>query len=371
MEPRPTRAVISTKALEHNWRLIRGMVPESTAVMAIVKANAYGHGAIEVARRLESLGADYLGVAIVEEGVELREGGITAPIVVLGGARADNLVELFGFDLTPVVFDLPEAKLIDGFATASGSKKKIHVKIDTGMHRLGVMPAEAPAFFESLSAMKGLEVECTMSHFAESECPDREYSEEQIRSFTGAMEAVRAAGFEPGRLGMANSAAIVNFPASHMDVVRPGLMLYGSYPIEYMRETVDLKPVLELRTSVLQIKRIPAGATVSYGRTFTATRDSTIAVLPIGYGDGLPRRLSGVGSVLVRGRRAPIAGVVCMDLTMVDVTGIEGVEAGTEVVVIGSMGSKAITVEEVAGLVGTISYEILCDISPRVPRLYE
>jgi alanine racemase len=367
---RPTRAVVKRAAVEHNWRLIKGLVPETTRVMAVVKANAYGHGAVELSRMFESLGCDYLGVAIAEEGMALREGGINSPIVVLGGVSEGALVDLFGFDLTPVVFDMKTASLINGFASASGVKKKIHVKIDSGMGRLGLMPGEVLSFFAALSELKNIEVEGTMSHLAESESVDTAYSDAQIKLFLDLVGGLKRSGVDPGLLGMANSAAIVNLPASRMDIVRPGLMLYGSYPSSAICSALDLEPALELQTRVLQVKKIPKGSSVSYGRTFTAERDSTIAVLPIGYGDGLPRRLSGAGSVLVRGCRAPIAGVVCMDLTMCDVTGIDGVEAGDPVVVIGSMGSETIAVEDVAREAGTISYEILCNISARVPRVY-
>lgn len=370
MTRRPTSAVINTESLRHNYRQIRDRISGTTKIMAVVKANAYGHGDVEVARVLESIGCEFFGVAIPEEGAKLRANGIIKPIVVLGGLYRGQVEDIFKLELTPVVFDMETARLIDAQASLSGRPKKIHVKIDTGMSRLGVLSGDALEFFRELKALKNLSVEGILSHFVESESEDRSYTREQLRRFVSTVEAVKGLGFSPELIDMANSAAAADFPEAHLNLVRPGLMLYGSYPAAGLREKIKLRPVMELKTEVMLLKKIPAGSTVSYGRTFTAGRETVIATLPIGYADGLPRRLSGAGEVLIRGKRAPIAGRVCMDLTMCDATGIESVKAGDEAVIIGSRGDETITAEEVAERAGTISYEVFCNISSRVPRVY-
>lgn len=367
---RPTVAVIDRDALRHNYRELRRLLEPGTAMMAVVKADAYGHGDVEVSRVLEEEGCEFFGVALCEEGVRLREGGVRAPIVVLAGVYADELDALFDYDLTPVVFDLRMVRRIDAAAARRGVRRKVHVKIDSGMGRLGLMPGEVASFFEALGGCSAVELEGVLSHLAEAESRDGAYTRAQLSVFLEAVETVKAAGCDPGLLHIANSAAIVASPASRLDLVRPGLMLYGAYPGEDFRGKVALRPAMELRSSVLQVKRIARGSPVGYGRTFTAVRDTTVAVIPIGYGDGLLRSLSGRGEVIVRGRRAPIVGLVCMDLTMVDVTAVEGVAPGDEVVIIGSRAGESVTVEEVARRAGTIPYEVLCSISGRVPRLF-
>ncbi|MBI5493050.1 MAG: alanine racemase [Deltaproteobacteria bacterium] len=370
MEKRPTSAYINTEALKFNYFNLKEQVPENTKFMAIVKANAYGHGDVEVARVLQSLGCEYLAVAIPEEGVRLRLGGIKTPIVILGGVYPGQLGEIFDLDLTPVVFDINTARLLDVFAKRAGVEKKVHVKIDTGMGRLGLLPGQVEGFFKEFKSLSNLKLEAVLSHFSESESPDRSFSQAQIRLFRKAVEEIRALGIAPGFIDMANSAGAVNLKDSCFDLIRPGIMLYGSYPAPHLRDKITLRPVMELKTRILQLKDLGPKQPVSYGRRFVTKRDSTIAVLPIGYADGLPRRLTGAGEVLIRGRRAPIAGTVCMDLTMADVTGIPGVAVGDEAVIIGKQGGEVITAEEIAEKVGTISYEIFCNISPRVPRIY-
>lgn len=371
LKARPTFAAIDTGAIRHNYGELRGFLGGASRMMAVVKANAYGHGDIEVSRVLESEGCEYLGVAVAAEGVRLREGGISCPIVVLGGVYPEEIPAVFEFDLTPVVFDMDSARLLDAAASGVGSTLAVHVKIDTGMGRLGLFPAEAAAFFEAFRGLANLELEGVLSHLAESDADDKSFSRRQLEIFLDTLEVVRRAGFAPDIVDISNSAAVVEMPETHLSLVRPGIMLYGSYPSERLRSMIALRPAMELKTRVVQVKSFPKGSPVSYGRTFVTERDSRIAVLPIGYGDGLPRRLSNNGDVLVRGRRAPVAGLVCMDFTMVDVTDIEGARAGDEAVVIGSQGGERITAEEVADRAGTISYEIFCNVSPRVPRVYK
>jgi len=370
LERRPTSAIVDTGALKHNYFQLRARVPETSKVMAVVKANAYGHGDVEVAGVLERLGCEFFGVAIAEEGERLRRNGVTRPIVVLGGVYPGQISDIFSLGLTPVVFDIRTARALNSYAEGLGETKDIHVKIDTGMGRLGLLPAEIPPFFEELKGLKNLRLEAVLSHFAEAESPDRDFTVRQIEEFFKSVDMIKGLGFAPEFIDMANSAAAVAHPDSRMDIIRPGIMLYGSYPDPRFANEISLKPVLTLKTRIVHLKKVPPGFTVSYGRTFTAKKESVIATLPIGYADGLPRRLSGSGEVLVRGTRAPIAGRVCMDLTMCDVTNINGVAVGDPVVVIGTQGSEQITVEEVAERSGTISYEIFCNISGRVPREY-
>lgn len=370
MDKRPTSAIIDTGALRFNYSEIRKRITGAAKVMAIVKANAYGHGDIEVAKVLQGLGCEFFGVAIPEEGERLRNGGITRPIVVLGGVCPGQAKGLFDLALTPVVYDKDTAAEIDGYARAKGAVKKIHVKIDTGMGRLGVLADEAVPFFEWLKALKGLEVEAVLSHFAEAESEDRGYSKKQLEQFLKIVDSVRGLGFDPEFIDIANSSATVDYKDSHLKLIRPGIMLYGSYPAGHFMKKIELKPVMQIKTRILHIKRVPAGFPVSYGGTFTTKRESIIATLPIGYADGLPRSLSGKGAVLAGGKRAPIAGRVCMDLTMCDVTDVPGVKKGDEVVILGAQGREEIRIEEIAEKAGTISYEILCNISSRVPRVY-
>ncbi len=400
---RPTVAVIDITALRHNFTAIRETLSSETEIMAIVKADAYGHGAVEVAKLFVSLGARLLGVALPTEGAELREGGITAPIVVLGGLFPEQIKSLFTYNLTPVVYDLQTIERIDTEAKRSGTTKEIHLKIDTGMGRLGLRPdtqdnshgenhktsketdeTKEPGELETLLAglkkTGSIKLIGLLSHFAEADSTDKSFSGTQLRLFNAAFETVRSFGFRPEYIHIANSAGTVSFKESHFNLVRPGIMLYGSYPAAHLKESIDLQPALELKTRILQLKMVPKGTPVSYGRTFVTKKDSVIATLPIGYADGLPRALSSTdqlphslshgGDVIVRGQRAPIAGVICMDLTMCDVTGIPGVVVGDEAVLIGRRGTAEITAEEIAVKTGTIPYEIFCSISKRVPRLY-
>lgn len=371
MGNRPTVALIDRAALKHNYRELRKRVSPKTLFMAVVKANAYGHGDVEVAKALEALGCEYFGVAVSEEGVKLREGGIKSPIVLLGGVYPGQIKELFDYDLTPAVFDLEAALLINRQAEKAGTRKKVHIKVDTGMGRLGVLPRRIVSFFQEFKAFSWLEVEGVFSHFAEMDKADKEFSRKQLDLFMKVLGIIQGLGYDPPLIHMGNSAAVVDFPDAHFNLIRPGLMLYGAYPALRFKRAIKLKPVMGIKTRILQLNQVPAGFPVSYSRTFVTRRPSLIATLPMGYGDGVPRGLSSnEGHVLVRGKRAPIVGLVCMDLTMADVTDIEGVAAGDEVVIIGAQGDEEITVAEVADKAGTVPYEIFCGISQRVPRLF-
>lgn len=370
MHKRPSIAYIDLRALEHNYLELRKRASPASSMMAVVKANAYGHGALEVARTLEELGCACFGVAIPEEGIKLRESGIKNAIVVLGGIFPEQAPDVVEHALTPVVFDLPVARALDEAARSRGAVLDVHVKVDTGMGRLGIQPSEAAGFFTGLKGLGNIKTTALLSHFSESESECKDFSRGQLALFLKTVEETRKAGADPALLEMANSAALVDFEEARLGMVRPGIMLYGSYPAERLRGSIRLKPVMELKTRILLVKPVPAGATVSYGRRFVTRRPSLIATLPIGYADGVPRTLGNTGEVLVGGRRVPIAGTVCMDLIMADVTDVPGVKAGDEAVLIGSQGAEAISAEEVAAKAGTISYEIFCRVSGRVPRVY-
>ncbi|MBI5827803.1 MAG: alanine racemase [Deltaproteobacteria bacterium] len=370
MQTRPTSVIIDTGALKHNFFRLRELISDNTGIMAVVKANAYGHGDVEVASVLEPLGCDFFGVAMAEEGARLRASGIARPIVVLGGVYPGQVEDAIALDLTPVVFDLETVRLIDERAKKSGLIKNVHVKVDTGMGRIGLLPGEVTPFFESLKGFRNIAVEAVLSHFVEAENEDKGFSKKQLGVFFGILDTVRRLGFAPRYIDMANSAAAMDYRDAHFNLIRPGIMLYGAYPAARLAGKVALKPVMSVRTRILSLKRAPAGFPVGYGRTFVTKRESVIATLPIGYADGFPRRLSGNADVLVRGARAPVVGTVCMDMAMCDVTDVPGAEVGDEVVVMGSQDGESITAEEIAGKAGTISYEIFCGVSARVPRIY-
>ena len=283
------------------------------------------------------------------------------------------MINLLEHNLTPVVFNGGNARELNDFFADKGRIQKVHLKVDTGMGRVGVAEGYYSEFFDVISACKNLEVEGLMSHFAQSELEDKSFTKEQLEKFNNAVSILKSKSIEPKYLHHSNSAAAVSFKDSEFNMVRPGIMLYGANPqgsgVEDYSKLINLKLAMTLKTKILDLKKLKAGETVSYGRTFTCEKDSTIALLPIGYGDGLKRGLSNIGSVLVGGIKCPIAGRVCMDLTMLDVTGVEGVTIGDEVVIIGSQGGETIRAEEMADLVDTISYDIFCSLTDRVPRI--
>ena len=365
-----TYASIDLAALGHNLSQIRERLSDTCSVMAVVKANAYGHGAIEIARTLVDLGISRLAVASVREGMALREAGITADILVLVDLFDHHLKDLVAYRLTPVI---TEQRLLPALAKAAevGSQPfPIHIKVDTGMGRLGFSPHEVAALFDALPGWKSLRVEGFMTHLADSDGDDSSHTEQQLKSFRSLLDQVERRGFKVPIVHTANSAAIVRYPQSHFSLVRPGIMLYGYHTLPDPVPHINLKPLLSLRTTVMQLRTIKSGETVSYNRTFVAKRKSTIAVLPVGYADGYSRRLSNQGCVLIDGKRAPIAGLICMDMTMVDVTDIPSVQVGDAVTLIGRQGQDAIWADEIAGWTDTIPYETLCAIGPRIPRVY-
>lgn len=339
--------------------------------MAVVKANGYGHGAAVCAPILAEAGADLFGVATVGEAVELRSAGVQKPILVLTGASGAEVGVLLKERLAVAVIHLGMAR--DLAAAARGNRLRVHLKIDTGMGRLGIRPSELPAFLEELRQLGGLEVEGVFSHFGNADDVNQDYSNRQIERFQEALAAVAQAGFQPRWIHLANSAATFSRPDAHFNLIRPGLALYGLCPpgVAHLDAPRGLRPVLRLVTRILQIKDLPAGEPVSYSQTFITKRPSRIAVLPIGYADGYSRALSNRGYVLIGSQRAPVVGNVCMDLTMVDVTDVPEADVGTEVILFGGQGDRSIPIDEVALWENTISYEVMNRIGKRVPRLVD
>jgi alanine racemase len=367
---RPTICSIDHEALRWNLLQIRNKVGAKVKILSMIKANAYGHGAVAVAQTLAAAGSDAFGVAILEEGVELRQGGIRAPILVLAGAYEDQLAEFFTHALTPVAHELTGLKHLEKAVNSHGKTLHVHLKIDTGMGRLGLAAGESERWLPEIKKISALRIEGVFSHFSHAESVEGDYTRQQLAIFTSVVERLRAEQIAPPLIHFANSAATITLPAAYFDMVRPGIMLYGVYPSPAMASQITLKPVLSWKSKILQLKKVPAGTSISYGQTFVTKRESVIATLPVGYADGYQRLLSNRGAVLVGGQRAPVIGRVCMDLTMVDVTDIRNVKQGDEVVLLGRQGTAEISADEIAAWSNTISYEILTSISARVPRIH-
>lgn len=334
--------------------------------MAVVKGNAYGHGAVAVARAALAAGADRLGVICVDEGEQLRRAGITAPILVMGHTLAAEAQRLTDLSLTPSVVSREMALALARVAGERGIEMPVHLKVDTGLNRYGLFPSEAVDLGRWLRDLAGIRAEGLFTHFASADEGDKSYTVEQHRLLLSVAEQL---DWVPIR-HVSNTATLLGMPDMSLDMVRPGLGIYGCYPSSHVKRSLPLKPVLSLKGRVARLTALARGESVSYGRTWRAPRPSLIGLVMCGYADGLPRALSNRGSVLVRGQRAPIVGRVCMDMCMVDLSDIADVAVDDEVVIIGRQGEEEISADEVAELCGTISYEILCGISARVPRLY-
>ena len=367
---RPTVCYIDHDSLRWNFRQIRSSVGSQIKILSMVKANGYGHGAPAIAKTLAAEGCDAFGVATIEEAIELRQHGITSPILVLTGVYLDQLDLFFHHRLTPVAHDIDVLQRLDTAVARHGASLNIHLKIDTGMGRIGFLPAEIDSWLPQTKRLKAVKVEGIFSHFSHAESVEGQYTRKQLEIFQNVVQRLRDEGVAPPLIHLANSAATITLPAAYFNMVRPGLMLYGIYPAPAMTARISLKPVLSWKTRILQVKTVPSNTSISYGQTFVTKRDSLIATLPIGYADGYPRLLSNRGQALVGGKRAPVAGRVCMDLTMLDVTGIGKIQQGDEVVLLGTQGNETISADEMAAWADTISYEILTSIGARVPRIH-
>jgi len=351
--------------------------------MAVVKANGYGHGAVEVAREALHNGAQYLGVARINEAIPLREAGLSAPILIFGYSPPALAPILIDYELTQTVYSLSTASAFSEYATRKGKKINVHLKVDSGMGRLGFLleaintiPSDIPVNnavreIEAITRLAGLTVEGIFTHFATADSADKSYANLQLDRFMDFLNRLQKEGLEPPLRHAANSGALIDMPDSHLDMVRPGIATYGLHPSdEVNKSTVDLKPVMALKSKIIHLKKVAPGFNISYGITYQTKNHTTIATIPVGYADGFSRLLSSRGYMLVHGQRVPIVGRVCMDLTMLDVGGISGVALEDEVVVFGKQGEEAITADEIAASMGTINYEVVSTITGRVPRIY-
>jgi alanine racemase len=364
---RPTIAEIDLDPLAHNYHQIRSRVHPEVKILAVVKDNAYGHGAVVIARELERLGVDLLGVAIAGEGIELRDGGIKKPILILSGIYEEEIDSVIEYDLIPMVFDGKTGKSLSEKANRKNRRVKVHLKFDTGMGRLGVPVEGARKFLGQMKGFPNLVIDGIASHFSMA---DEEYTRGQLKAYKGVVELFHGGVIKPTYWHISSSAPMIDFPDSWFNLIRPGIMIYGSYPNREYIGRIALRPMMRLKTAIGYLKTVPAGTKISYGGTYITQRESLIATLPIGYADGYNRLLSNRGEVLLKAKRAPVVGRICMDMTMVDVTDVEDASPGDEVVLMGRQGGDEITVEEIAEKIGTISYEVLCVVGKRIPRVY-
>lgn len=371
-------ADIDLGAIGHNVRALKDITKNNAAFMAVVKADAYGHGSVEVAKTALANGADCLGVARIAEGARLRQAGLEAPILIFGYTPPELTPELIRWELTQTVYRADTAALLSERAASFGKTLPVHLKIDTGMGRLGMLSFSPDGDadhvieeIETIRRLKGLAVEGVFTHFANADAADPTYSRLQFERFMNLLERLRRKGIEFQTRHSANSAGIIQLPDTHLDMVRGGIAMYGLYPSDEIdRRRISLRPAMSLKARIIHLKEVPAGFKVSYGMTYATPEPTAIATVSIGYADGLSRLLSSNGSMLVRGERAPIIGRVCMDLTMLDVGRIPNARLGDEATVFGGGGDEMIHVDEIASLMNTIHYEVVAAITNRVPRMY-
>ncbi|MGI6538687.1 MAG: alanine racemase [Caldicoprobacterales bacterium] len=370
---RATKAIVNLARLKYNIAQLQSLINPKSVMMAVVKANAYGHGALKVAEAAIEAGVSWLGVALPEEGAELRESGITVPILVLGQIDKSQSSLPIQYDLVQTVSSIAVARQLNEESRRLNKAVKIHLKLDTGMGRLGFQTIEEVLKASmDLKSMSSIHMEGAFTHFAAADEADHTYTKLQIRKFKNMIHIMQKSGIQLNWIHASNSAGIFNFPEANFSMVRPGISVYGYYPSAYIKShaKVKLLPVLQWKTTIVHIKTMHVGETVSYGRSYVADKTIIVGTLPLGYADGYPRNLSNKASVLVSGKKAPIIGKICMDQMMIDITDIPEASVGSEVVLIGEQGGKQILADELAELSGTISYEILTSISERVPRLY-
>jgi len=377
---RGTRATVNLDAMGHNVRLVRRIVGPGVGVMAVLKADAYGHGAVPVARACLAAGASWLAAATVDEGVSLRRAGIDAPLLLIAPAFPEEYAMAVTHELSVGVGSLGMAADLAVVARRAGTVARVHAEVDTGLNRFGIPAQRAVDEVVALAALPGLTLEAVYTHFAASETPSDGSADAQLALFREIVDGVRARGAPIPLLHASNSGGVLELPRAHLDLVRPGIALYGYHPAgpgarpgSGFASGVDpdgLRPVMTLSTRLVRVERVSPGAGVSYNHTFRTARESVLGLAPLGYGDGLPRLLSSRGQMLVRGRRCPIVGRVCMDQTVLDLTDVPGAAVDDEVVAIGRQGQERIGADDVGALVGTNAYEVLCGIAPRVPRDY-
>lgn len=365
---RPTIILIDLANLRQNLINIKSSV--NSKVMMLVKADAYGHGAVECAKQAQTVGIDYLGVAAVEEGIELRQNGINLPILSLGPIPIGSEEECVKFDIEQAVGSKEEVERLSCFAQKNKKALGVHIKIETGMHRTGVRTGEElEKLLNTIKQSEYIKIKGVFTHFAQSDTFDKAYTDMQVKEFKKAIEQIKNFVGDCGIIHASNSGGILSYPEYTFDMVRAGIACYGYYPSAKTKKTIELKPVLSLKTAIVAINNLKKGESVSYGSRFTAQKDMRMAVIPVGYGDGYKRLLSNRGEVLLNGKRTKILGTVCMDMTMIDVTDIPA-KVGDEVLLIGNDGKNSITADELAEISQTISYEILLSFTSRVPKVY-
>ncbi|MEK6590021.1 MAG: alanine racemase [Nitrospinota bacterium] len=381
-ESLPTYSEIDLNAFSYNLQQVRLKVGRHRKIIAVIKADAYGHGAVEIARTASVNGADMLGVSTVDEGGEIRKAGIGSPILVLSGCLKGDKEGIVLYNLNSVVYLYETVLSLSKEAEKAGKVVSVHIKVDTGMERIGIQPDKVREFIRAVNSLPHIKIEGILTHFAASYEQDKSFTEQQIKIFKDLIDELRQDGYQIPVVHASNSAAIVNYPDSYFNAVRPGIILYGSLPFDFPLppfaspskggdERGVFKPVMRWKTEIIHLHTVPKGTGISYGRRFITKRDSIIATIPVGYADGYSRSLSNRAQVLVRGMRVPQVGTICMDMCMIDVTDLRDVTVGDEVVLMGRQGYEEIRVEELASLAGTIPYEIFCSIGRRVKRVYK
>ena len=367
----PTFAEIDLNAFSHNLKQVRLKVGKDRKIISIIKADAYGHGAVEIAKRASVSGADMFGVSTVGEGIELSEAKIESPILLLGGCSKGDAEWIVSYNLKSIIYSFDAVLSLSKEAERQGKIADVHIKVDTGMGRIGIQSDEVMGLVKKVSSLKNIKIEGILTHFATAYEVDREFTGRQIKTFKAVIDELKKSGFSFSFMHASNSAAIVNYPESYFNTVRPGIILYGSTPFDFPVEDFLIKPVMSWKTSIVHLHNTPEKTGISYGRRFVTKRDSIIATIPVGYADGYSRSLSNKVQVLVGGRRVNQIGTICMDMCMIDVTDLPDVKVGDDVVLLGRQGGEEIRVEELASIAGTIPYEIFCSIGRRVRRVYK
>ncbi len=366
---RVTRAEIDLSAMKYNVKQVAKRVGHNVRILGVMKANAYGHGLVPSAKAVLDAGATYIGVAIADEGIELRQ-HTPVPILVFSPPFEDSLETYVRFDLDATITSIETAHALNSVARTARKKARVQIKIDTGMGRIGFLPEVALEAIRAISYLDSLEIVGVYSHFATSDESNKEFATRQLSIFKEIVAGVKDLGIKSALFHIANSGAILDMPNTYFDMVRPGIITYGYYPSQETSESVDIKPALGLKSSVALIKTVRAGTSISYGRKYFMKKESRIAVVPIGYGDGFTRLLTGKASVLIKGKRFPTAGTITMDHVMVDVGSDFEVQQEDEVILIGRSGNESISAWDLAAKLGTIPYEVLCMLNNRVPRVF-
>jgi len=378
---RATRAEINLKAFKHNIENLKKILGSDVGIMSVIKADAYGHGAVPCSKAALECGVSYLGAGIIDEGIELRKNGITEPILILGGIFLNEAADLVHYDLTTILSTPTLADELSNQGKKQGKIVKVHIKVDTGMNRLGVRPEDLLNLIEKIKTLPNLNLEALSTHFSSADDEDSSITKNQIELFQKALLELKKSGIHPPITHLANSSALFRFPDSRGKIVRPGLIQYGALPSPILNPIVkklckkdnldDFQPVMQWKSKIIQLKLTPKGKALSYSRKYFTQKESLIATLPIGYADGLNRNLSNNMQVLIKGKFAPQVGNICMDMILIDVSKIPDVNLGEDVVIWGKQGNKQISVEELADKSGTIPYELFCNVSKRVPRIYQ